>query len=347
MPRQNDLAGLSRIHRGKSLFKFGVREPVCDYRMQVEAGFHHRNHLVPCLIHLSSVYALQREPLENDIVPVNHGARAGNAEKRHLSPVAHMLQQLIQCRAAAAHFAGYVKSFYDVLLFHDLVEILIPEVDRCRCAHVLGEVQPVVVHVGNHHVLCAVVRADARRHHADRTGAGDQHILSDHIEHRSGVERIAVGVEKGHNILVDAVRNDDNIGSRYAEVLGKRTVTINADTFCVFAPLPVAGAAVAAAAAHDMPLSRYNLPHMIPFHPGAERSDLPHVLMADRHRRANMRFGPGVPIIDMNICAADCRLVYLDQDFSDTHFRYGYAPKFQPLPCRRFYKCIHRLWNHP
>src|SRR5205814_1006147 len=74
-PIENDLAALTREHGRKGGFEFLGGVVVGDDRRQVEAALYHRHHLVPGLEHLAPVHALDLEPLEDDLIPVDRHAR--------------------------------------------------------------------------------------------------------------------------------------------------------------------------------------------------------------------------------------------------------------------------------
>lgn len=78
---------------------------------------------------------------------------------------------------------------------------------------------------------------------------------------------------------------------------------------------------------------------------GAQVSDFAHILMANGHGRTDVLYSPGVPVINMDICAADGGFVNLDQDFAGTWLRNRNFPQFQTgagigLTMASMYCCI-------
>src|ERR1035437_10742709 len=63
---------------------------------------------------------------------------------------------------------------------------------------------------------CARVAHDRNRHHANGTGPGNQHVLAEHRERESGVNRIPEWVEDGRDFLIDSgiVTPDIRYGKR-------------------------------------------------------------------------------------------------------------------------------------
>jgi hypothetical protein len=98
------------------------------------------------------------------------------------------------------------------------------------------------------------VPGDRDRHEADRAAAGDEHVL-DEREGQRGVhgvaERVEDRAELGRHI---GVVHPDVRGGK-GEVLRIRAVALHAESDRADAHLPAAGAAVAAHAAHDVPLA--------------------------------------------------------------------------------------------
>src|SRR5438552_3845257 len=71
LPIQNHLARLPGGHDLKSLFKFGAMESVRNDRLDVQTALQHHRHLVPRLVHLAPVNALDRQHVEHNLVPVD------------------------------------------------------------------------------------------------------------------------------------------------------------------------------------------------------------------------------------------------------------------------------------
>ena len=94
--------------------------------------------------------------------------------------------------------------------------------------------------------------ADAGGDDADRAGAGDQHVLADHVELQRAVRGVAVGIEEGRQLGRDLVRDRPQVRSRHDNVFGEGAVARHADAHGVRAQVLAAGAAVAAMAADDV-----------------------------------------------------------------------------------------------
>ena len=76
---------------------------------------------------------------------------------------------------------------------------------------------------------------------------------------------------------------------------------------------------------------------------GAQLGDLAHVLVTDGHGSFDVQPGPGVPVIDMYVRAADSRFVHLDEHLAGAGDRDGHLPQFQAGAGGGFYDRVHHL----
>src|SRR4028118_1701288 len=82
VPAEDDLAGAALEHRLEALLEVLIGQAVGDDGRQVEPGLDHHAHLVPGLENLAPVNTLQRQHVEDDLVPVDRHLAFGNAEDR-------------------------------------------------------------------------------------------------------------------------------------------------------------------------------------------------------------------------------------------------------------------------
>ena len=136
---------------------------------------------------------------------------------------------------------------------------LLADVDGQRRAHLPGQLEAVGVDVGDDDVPGPGVADDRRGHDADRPGAGDQHVLAQHVELQGRVDGVAERVEDRLHVAGDVRVVDPDVGHRQRQVLGERPGPVDADALGVLAEVPAAGQAVAAAAADDVPLAADDL----------------------------------------------------------------------------------------
>ena len=192
-------------------------------------------------------------------------------------------------------------------------------------AHLLCNIEPVLVYIGHDDTPGAVLAANAHGHHADWACARDKHVLADHIEHGSSMCCIAVGIEKGYDVFRNARRNANYVCFRNAEVLCESAIPVNANAACEFAPLSISCPAVTAVPANDMTFAGHNIPDRIIRNTGAERRDFSHIFMADYHWRPNMLLAPWIPVIDVHIRPANRCFMDFDLHFPDARLRHRHT----------------------
>src|SRR5687767_11490729 len=82
LPIQDHLAGLAGPHDLEALERVVDLEPVGDDRADIETALEHARHLVPGLVHLAAVDALEMEPLEDHLAPVDRDRVGEDPEHR-------------------------------------------------------------------------------------------------------------------------------------------------------------------------------------------------------------------------------------------------------------------------
>src|SRR5882757_2841948 len=99
--------------------------------------------------------------------------------------------------------------------------------------------------------------------------------------------------------------------------------------------------AISAMAANDVSFSADHLAGKKVFHVRTDFDDFADELMSDNHRHGNGFFGPFIPLVDVDIGAANASAVDLDQNVVDADF--GFGNVFEPKTGFRFpfYKSFH------
>ena len=132
---------------------------------------------------------------------------------------------------------------------------------------------------------------------------------------------VAEGIEECNHILGQRFINQNNIGFGDAHILCKCTVTVNAHTLGVLAPLDVTVVAVAAVMAGQMTLTGNPLTDLQAGNTSAQSRYLAHIFVTDGHGSFDVLLRPGIPIINMYIRATNGSLVHLDQYFTGAGYR--------------------------
>ena len=213
----------------------------------------------------------------------------------------------------ARHFQADVETLDHAEVAHGLADGLVGDVDHPARAHPGGEAEAVVVDVGDHHEAGAHMAADGGGHDADGPGPGNQHVLADQVEGQRRVGGVAQGIEDGGDVVADVVGQGKGVDRRDRQVLGEAARPVDPDAHGVAAQMPAPGPAVAAMAAGHVALAGDPLADLEAGDFHAEIGDGADELVAHGHGHRNGALRPVVPVVDVNIGAADRGLSDLDQ----------------------------------
>ena len=299
-----------------------------DHRLDVEARRQHGNHLVPGLEHLAAVDRLDGQSLEYDLRPF-YGRLAGrDAHQRDLAAHDHHLDHLPEGGGGAAHLHADVESLGHFQPGHDVVEVLLFDVDRPHIGKLRCQFETERINVGDDNVAGPDMAGHGGSHDADRAGTGDQHILADQIERQGSVHGIAQGIHNRRQIIADLIRQLDDVKGGYGQIFGKGTGSIDPDPSCVRSEMEMPGPRGPALVTHQMALPGHPQAFFQALDMIAQTDDLADIFMADDHRHRDGRGGPFVPIVNMNIGAADRGFFDLDEHIVGT--RLGYRLLLHP-----------------
>ncbi|VTR67535.1 hypothetical protein DESC_610118 [Desulfosarcina cetonica] len=313
IPIEDDLARLAGMHHLKSLHEIIHGKAMGDHGRNVQPALEHAGHFVPGLEHLTAIDAFQLQPLEDDLGQVQGDLAAGNAQNGHAAAVVHGFQHVPESLDVAGHFQPHIKSLLHAQLPDRVADGRAGYVDGRAGAHARGKRQAVIVDVGDHHMAGAHMPGNGHGHDADGAGAGDQDILAHQIEGERGVGGIAQGVEDGGEIVTDILWHPEDIGCRYADVLGETSRAVDAHADGVAAQVALAGPAVAAMPAGDVAFRRDAVSDLEPPDLAAHVGDDADEFVADGHGRGNGALGPGVPVVNVDVRSADRGLDDFDQ----------------------------------
>jgi hypothetical protein len=289
--------------------------------LDVEARLEHDGHLVPGLIHLAAVDALDGEHVEDDGVPVDGHGLGGDAEHRDPGAVAHVGEHVAEAGGVAGHLEAHVEPLRHAELLLHVGEFGGADIHGAGHAHRLRQVEAVRVDVRDDGVARAGVVRDGGGHDADRAGAGDQHVLAEDREGERGVDRVAEGIEDGGNVERDGLVVAPDVGHRQRDVLRERAGAVHADPLRMRADMATSGEAVATAAADDVAFAADDVAREEVGHVGPDLDDPADELMPDRHGDGDRLLRPIVPLVDVDVRAADPGPQHLDQDVVDADLR--------------------------
>ena len=107
------------------------------------------------------------------------------------------------------------------------------------------------------------------------------------------------------------------------------------------AEMPPTRHAVATASADHVPLAADHVADLEVAHVGAERDDLADELVADHHGHWDRLLSPCIPAVDVQVGAADPRLVHADQHVVDADLGLGDVLQPQSLRGLRLDERLH------
>jgi hypothetical protein len=105
--------------------------------------------------------------------------------------------------------------------------------------------------------------------------------------------------------------------------------------------VPSAGPAVAATTAHDVAFSRDDIPWGEISDIRTDFDDSSDKFVPDDHRHGDRFLGPGVPVVDMQVGAADPGLFDFDQAIADSELRKGDVLEFESQAAVVFDESFH------
>ena len=203
-PGQHNLAAIALQHGVEALLEIMARVAVRDDRADVQARLEHDGHLVPGFVHLPAINALEIEHVEDDDVPVDGEFLVGDAEHGDLAAVAHVGEHVAERRRVAGHFQADVEAFAHAELLLHVGQRRRSRIDGQVGAQLAGQFEAIGIEVGDDDVAGPGMFDDGRGHAADRAGAGDEHVLAEHVERQGGVHRVAERIEDRLHIAGNA-----------------------------------------------------------------------------------------------------------------------------------------------
>ena len=174
-------------------------------------------------------------------------------------------------------------------------------------------------------------------------GAGDQHVLAEHGNASAVWTALPNGSKIDGHVAVDVRAVMPDVGHRQRDVLGERAGAVHADALGVRAQVAPAGQAVAAAPADDVALAADDVARReVGDVRRRPRRSSPDELVADHQRDRDRLLGPGVPVVDVQVGAADPGPVDPDQHVVDPDLRLRDVLEPQAGLGVGFHECAHR-----
>jgi len=177
-------------------------------------------------------------------------------------------------------------------------------------------------------------------HDADRAGSGDEDVFAEHGEGEGGVDGVSEGIEDGGDLVLDAGGVLPDVGHGQNDVLGEGSVAIDTYAEGMGTEMTAAGEAVAAASADDVAFAGDELAYGDVSDVRAKVDDLSDKFVADDETLADSFAGPGIPIVDVEIGAADSCVEDADLNVVDADGGFRNVFKPEATVGMPFYKCL-------
>ena len=205
----------------------------------------------------------------------------------------------------------------------------------------LGQREPLRREVRDADPARSRVPHDGGRHDTDRTGARDDHVLADDWPLQGRVHRVPERVEEGAELRVEVRLLDPGVGGGDDDVVREGTVTVDADADRVVAEVAPAGAAVPAEAADHVALPGDAVAHGDVVDVGPHLHHLAEELVADGHRHPHLLGRPLVPLLEVEVRAAQAGPQHPHLDVLVTALRLGNLHELETRTRRDLPECAH------
>ena len=161
---------------------------------------------------------------------------------------------------------------------------------------------------------CSSLFTNGNRHTTDRTCTGNEDIFADEIVGEGGVDGVAERIETGQNIERDGWIGVPCIGSGDGDKLRPGAGAINAHALGVGAKMSAAGKTIAAMSAGNMTFADDKIALGKPAYIAADAINFADELVPDRHRDRDRFLRPRIPVVNVNIGAANRCLQRANED---------------------------------
>ncbi len=197
-----------------------------------------------------------------------------------------------------------------------------------RRAHAPRQFQAIVVDVRDHDMARPDKARNARGHDADGACAGDEHVLTHKIEGQRRMGSIAERVQDRGQLIADRVRQAKQVHRRDGQIFRKRARPIDTNANGIDAQVPFPRAAVAAVPAGDMSFRGHPIALFVAGDLAARGGDNAGEFVTHRHGQRDGCLGPLIPLVDMNVRAANGAALGADQHVVGPDV--GHRDVFQP-----------------
>ena len=241
--------------------------------------------------------------------------------------MAHVGEHVAQGGWAPRHFQADVKPFGHAQLALHVGELRRSDVDGPRHADTLGQFQS---RYGFTSVITTNRAPACRATAAAMIPIGPAPVISTSSPSTLNDRAVWTALPSGSKMAATSRSMPlgvmPDVGHRQGDEFGECAGSVDADALRVLAQVPAAGHAVAAAAADHMPFAADDVARPEVGDVRADLDDLADKFVTHDHGHGDRAPGPGVPVVDVNVGAADAGLFHAHQDVVDSDRRLAARP---------------------
>ena len=280
-------------------------------RADVEAGFEEAGQAIPGAEEPATGNAMDTDTFKNDFIGKIAGdGSAGNTEQGDTAAVFHGAKGVVQRGGVPRHFQRCVDPFAAGDLQNrrsNGIRSVGVCVQHVVDSYLLRQSKAIVTDIGGDNCRGSGRAGDGGGEEAGRAAPGDQDCVAGEILHECRIDRIAQRFLQAGQFRRNVRRCLPEDGLRQDDLVGKRSIQINAEDAIVLTHMGLAGTALKAGATGQV---RFGCDIVAGFHQTDIRSNRDHLathFMTDDAWRMDPTVGPGVPIVDVSISSAERR----------------------------------------
>src|SRR5271157_403979 len=315
--------------------------------MQVKlVGLQQRGHLIPGLVHAASVNALHGRAFENHFFcEVEFDGAGGNSEQRHAATKTQDLESCSDRLGSPGHLQHDVHAGAASVVHHDAVYVVFLGIEHEIGLHLLGDFAAMLVHFQRENLRGSAGASHRDGEQPDRAAAGDGHAPGGDLAGQHRVHRVAQRIEDGRVFLRDGRIELPDVRLGNDDVLGEGAIRVHADDLHMLADVRFAGAALQALAAGHVHLGGNEVAFLDARHFVPDRFNRAAELVPGNQWRMNATLCPLVPLVNVQVRAADGRHLDLDQYIGGAKLRFGNFADLRARRGLRLYHGKHRIWH--
>ena len=230
------------------------------------------------------------------------------------------------------HFQHDVHAGAAGVVHHDAVHVVLGGIEHEVGIHLLGDLAAMLIHLDGVNLRGPAGARHRDGEQPDGPATGDGYALGRDLARQHGVHRVAQWVEDGRIFLRDRRIELPDVRLGNDDVLGKRAVSVHADDLHVLADVRFANAALQALTAGHVHLGGDEVAFLDAGDLVAHRFHRTAELVPGNQRRMNAALRPLVPLVNVQVGAADGGHLDLDKHIGQANLWFG---DFANLRARR------------